>query len=94
MAERQKQPWMARGKPVYSIIKHDDVSSDNNNLVHNDIIEDVNSMASNSDVESTDNLENEDTNPIDVHNQVDELSEENLNDDEVEDSTEDFTLDE
>ena len=32
--------------------------------------------------------------PIDVYNQVDEVNEGNFNDDEVEDSMEDFTLDE
>ena len=79
---------MVREKPYYSVTKHDNVQIDDD-----DIIEDEDSMISNSDVEPTSNIESEDINPIDVCDQVNEISKGNLNDNEVEGLMKDLTLD-
>ena len=44
MAERQKQPQMARRKPVYSITKYNDILGNNNELIDGKGAEDANSV--------------------------------------------------
>ena len=94
MAERQKQPWMARGKPVYSIIKHGNELDNNHKLIDDKGADNVDSTVSNSDEEVIDHMENEITNSIDVHDQVDEVHEEEVHDNEVVDTIEEITLEE
>ena len=67
MAKRQKQPWIARGKPVYSITKYSNLLGDGNELIDDKGVEDIDSTVSNSNEELIDYMENEVTNLIDVY---------------------------